>query len=81
LNDFQKIGDLSLVTGMATVTLVGHSLSTIPGFLSQVLDAAGEWEVRLVAHRSSPNSLTLMVEESRADDLVRLLHDRFISHP
>jgi len=81
LNDFQKIGDLSLVPAMATVTLVGHSLCDIPGFLSQVLDAAGEWEVRLVAHRSSPNSLTLLVEESSAEDLVRRFHSRFISQP
>ncbi|MBN1895293.1 aspartate kinase [bacterium] len=80
LNDFQRIGDLSLVPSMATVTLVGQSLAGLPGFLSRVLDAAGEREVRLVAHRSSPNSLTLLVEESCADDLVRRFHHRFISH-
>ncbi|HEX9886750.1 MAG TPA: aspartate kinase [Longimicrobiales bacterium] len=70
--------EVELVRGMATITVVGQGLLDEPGVDGMVFQAVGSTPVRLVS-QASDVSLSFVVSQAEAPDVVRRLHDRLIA--
>jgi aspartate kinase len=70
-------GELSAVTGLCRIALVGSGMHGRPGVYArayQALDAAG---IEVHAVSTSSISITVLVAAGREDDALRALHDAF----
>lgn len=70
--------EVSVRTGLATVTVVGHGLLQTPGVVAQVFAEVGSTPVHLVS-QATDVSLSLVVDEADAHPLMRRLHDALIT--
>lgn len=75
--ELQEFADVTVGRALATVTVVGRGLMDEPGINARVFEAVGHTPVHLVS-QASDVSLSLVVDESRARDLVRRLHAELI---
>jgi aspartate kinase len=69
--------DVEVHTGSATITVVGHGLLDEPGINARVFDAVGRTPIQLIS-QASDVSLSLVVAETDAPELVRRLHTALI---
>lgn len=75
--ELSAFADVSILTGLATVTLVGRGLMSEPGINARVFEAVGTTPVHLVS-QASDVTLSLVVEGEHAPELVRRLHAHLI---
>ncbi|MBT8336819.1 MAG: aspartate kinase [Gemmatimonadetes bacterium] len=69
--------DVTVRTGLATVTVVGHGLLEEPGIGARVFQVVNRNRVHLVSQASNV-SLSFVVDEDSAPELVRRLHRTLI---
>jgi aspartate kinase len=65
----------------ALVCLVGEKLRRRPEIASEVFRTMSDVEIRMICHGASDRSISFLVDESRADESVRRLHQVFFSSP
>jgi aspartate kinase len=75
--ELEAFADVEAHTGLATITVVGHGLMDEPGINARVFDAVAHTPVQLIS-QASDVSLSLVVAEADAPDLVRRLHATLI---
>ena len=80
VEELSEFADVEVYEGLATVTVVGHGLMEEPG-----TDALVFWEVRrtpvYLISQASDVSLSFLVGEESAADLVRRLHTALVELP
>jgi aspartate kinase len=85
--DSKRLGEAIVKSGaavhihseLAVASLVGEGILARPSLLREALDSIVEAGIEVRAARSGSLSLSFLVEKRRAADLVRLLHDRFVT--
>jgi aspartate kinase len=77
LGDFAEV---EVIPGLATVTVVGHGLLEEPGIDALVFETVGTTPIHLIS-QASDVSLSLVVDDARAPELVRRLHDAVVGRP
>lgn len=75
--ELAAFADVSVVSGLATVTVVGRGLMSEPGSNARIFDAVGTTPVHLVS-QASDVTLSLVVDAADAPDLVRRLHAQLV---
>lgn len=75
--ELSAFADVTILRGLATVTLVGRGLMSEPGVNARVFEAVGTTPVHLVS-QASDVTLSLVVEGEHAPGLVRRLHTHLI---
>ncbi len=70
--------DVQVDRGLGSVSAVGLGVGDSPRALLRALRALRERDVEVVTSFTSREALTCLVEESRVDDAVQILHDLFI---
>lgn len=78
MSDLARCSEPQLIRPVASVSIVGTRLQyTLPA-LPSLLHVLDRQTVHLLAHAANDRSLTFVVEESAADDIVRHLHDDIV---
>lgn len=78
--ELRAFADVEVRRGLATVTVVGHGMLRRPGIDALVFWNVERTPVRLIS-QASDVSLSLVVDDSDAAGLVRLLHEALIELP
>jgi diaminopimelate decarboxylase/aspartate kinase len=72
--DLEHCSEPQVVSGVASVSIVGaHLQRALPG-LPALMEALEDRRVYLLAHAANDHSLTFVIDEEEADDVVRRLH-------
>ena len=79
LDDLRELCTPRLIRPTASVSLVGSGIRTILHQWAGALELFEDADVHLVSQAANDLSLTLVVDESSADRVVRRLHDRLFS--
>ena len=72
--DLERYSEPQVVSGVASVSIVGAHLQRALRGLPSLLDALEERRVYLLAHAANDHSLTFVIDEEDLDDVVRRLH-------
>jgi len=76
LEDLRELCEPRLIRPAAAVSLVGSGIRTLLHEWAGVLEEFEDEDVYLVSQAANDLSLTMVVNESSADDLVRRIHER-----
>jgi len=74
LADLRRCSDPQIISGVASVSVVGAHLQRVLPALPSLLDALEGHRIYLLAHAANDHSLTFVIDEEEADDVVRMLH-------
>jgi aspartate kinase len=75
--ELEEVDDVELVSGLATVTVVGHGLLREPGLNARVFQTVGLTPVYLIS-QASDVSLSFVVEAAEAPRLTARLHKELL---
>lgn len=81
LDDLSEIATARLIRPTASVSLVGTGIRDILHEWAAVLEVFEDENVYMVSQAANDLSLSLVVNDSSADGLVRSIHDRLFSEP
>ncbi|MBC8031733.1 MAG: lysine-sensitive aspartokinase 3 [Pyrinomonadaceae bacterium] len=73
----QEFGTVSVESGRAIVCIVGEGLRSTPGIAARIFSTISDINVSLISQGASRINLTFAVEEARAAEAVRRLHQEF----
>lgn len=79
LNELRTFCDVHIEENLALIALVGNNLHATAGLSGPVFSALSDVNIRLICHGASSHNLCFLVEESRAEETVRTLHEMFIN--
>ena len=77
VEDLRPHGAVRVESDRAIVCIVGEGLRNTPGIAGRVFSTIRDINVLLISQGASNINLTFVVEEERARDAVRLLHEAF----
>lgn len=77
VEELKRFAEVEVLTGMATVSVVGRGLLERPGIVSRVFTALGVTPVFLIS-QASDVSLSLVLAEDNVRDVVTRLHDTLV---
>jgi aspartate kinase len=72
-----RIGEVRVLTGLATVSIVGEGLATDPRLTADATRALGDLPIQLVARPSGGRTLAFVVDARQASTAMSRLHDCF----
>jgi len=75
--DLQTFGTVTVEAGRAIVCVVGEGLRSTPGIAARIFSTISDINVSLISQGASRINLTFAVEEARAAEAVRRLHEEF----
>ena len=74
-HELEGIADLRWEKQKALVCLVGEQVRRRPEIASQALHAISDIDLRMMCQGASERSISFLVDDSRAEEAVRRLHD------
>jgi len=77
VQDLQAVADVRWENHKALVCLVGENIRRQPEVASRVFAAVSDMDVRVLCQGASERTLSFLVDESRAEESVRRLHNMF----
>lgn len=77
VDELQAFGTVSVEAGRAIVCVVGEGLRSTPGIAARIFSTISDINVSLISQGASRINLTFAVEEARAAETVRRLHQEF----
>ncbi len=78
LAELGRFAEVLVEKDLALIALIGNDLQKTSGIGGPLLTAMEDYNVRLVCHGASPNNLCFLVDVSEAEEIVRMLHAKFI---
>ena len=79
LPDLRLLGDVAIERERGVVSLVGAELSARAGHMARALHAAGEVPVHMLSLSATGINLTMVVDGTAVDDVMRRLHAEFFA--
>ncbi len=79
--ELEAFGTVSVEAGRAIVCIVGEGLRSTPGIAARIFSTISDINVSLISQGASRINLTFAVEEARAAEAVRRLHQEFFGTP
>ena len=73
----EDVADVTRETNMAIVCAVGDGLKDDPSFVGHLLDAIGGVPIRMLSQAAARRNITLVINESDLENVLRRVHDRF----
>ena len=77
VKDLERFGTVSVEGAQAIVCIVGEGLRSTPGIAARIFSTISDINVSLISQGASRINLTFAVEEARAAEAVRRLHQEF----
>lgn len=78
LQELGRFAKVVVEKNLSLIALIGNDLQKTSGIGGPLLTAMEDYNVRLVCHGASPNNLCFLVDQSESEDIVRMLHAKFI---
>lgn len=78
LEELQKFSQVEIVRNLSLIALVGNNLDATAGLSGPVFGSLQETNIHLICHGASSHNLCFLVAENEAEEVVRVLHKRFI---
>jgi aspartate kinase len=75
--DLREFAEVSVLTGLAVVSVVGRALRTTAGIAVRVFRALGDVNVVLISQGASDTNMTFVVDAKDAPEALRRLHGEF----
>jgi len=80
VRELETFGTVSVEGGRAIVCIVGEGLRSTPGIAARIFSTISDINVSLISQGASRINLTFAVEEARAAETVRRLHQEFFEN-
>ncbi|MTI86413.1 MAG: lysine-sensitive aspartokinase 3 [Balneolaceae bacterium] len=79
LDELRKFAEVTVEEDLALVALIGNNLDSTSGVVGPLFTALEQFNIRVVCHGASSNNLCFIINEEDAEDIIRMLHDKFIT--
>lgn len=80
LEELGQFAEVIVEDGLALIALIGNNLQKTSGIGGPLFSALEPYNLRLICHGASPNNLCLLVGQNEAEDIVKMLHRKFITN-
>lgn len=80
LQELRKFCEVELESNLSLIALVGNNLDATAGLSGPVFGSLEDINVRLICHGASSHNLCFLVAENEAEEVVRVLHKKFITN-
>lgn len=77
MRDLGEIGTVKVYEDQALISMVGKNLLAGKGIAARAFEALSAYPVRMISQGSSDTNLSVVVENSHANEAVQALHDAF----
>lgn len=78
LKELQKFSEIELTRNLSLVALVGNNLDETAGLSGPIFGSLVDINIHLICHGASSHNLCFLVSENDAEEVVQVLHNRFI---
>ncbi|WP_020401930.1 lysine-sensitive aspartokinase 3 [Gracilimonas tropica] len=78
LEELGHFAEVLVEKDLALIALIGNDLQKTSGIGGPLFTALENYNVRLICHGASPNNLCFLVDHKQAEDIVRMVHKKFI---
>jgi aspartate kinase len=79
LDELRRFAEVIVEDELALIALIGNNLQKTSGIGGPLFTALEKYNVRLICHGASPNNLCFLVDHEQSEDIVRMLHSKFIT--
>lgn len=79
LGELRSFCEVNLEGNLSLIALIGNNLDTTAGLSGPVFGALENVNIRMICHGASSHNLCFLVGEGEAEEVVRVLHKKFIS--
>ncbi|MEX0719890.1 MAG: lysine-sensitive aspartokinase 3 [Balneolaceae bacterium] len=79
LNELRKFAEVVVETDFALIALIGNNLQQTSGISGPLFKALEDYNVRLICHGASSNNVCVLVDQDQSEDIIRMLHKKFIT--
>jgi len=79
LEELGRFAEVIVEKELALIALIGNNLQKTSGIGGPLFTALEKYNVRLICHGASPNNLCFLVDHEQSEDVVRMLHKKFIT--
>ncbi len=79
LTKLREFCDVEVEKDLSLVALIGNRLDQTSGISGELFSLLNDHNIRLVCHGASPNNVCFLVKEGTGEEIVRLLHKKFIN--
>lgn len=79
LNELRSFCEVDIEGKLSLIALVGNNLDKTAGLSGPVFGALENVNIRMICHGASSHNLCFLVAEDDAEEVVRVLHKKFIS--
>lgn len=79
IEELKTFSEVEIERGLSLVALVGNNLNETAGLSGPVFGALEDVNIHLICHGASSHNLCFLVAEKEAEDVIRVLHKKFIS--
>ena len=73
----ESVADVTHESNMAIVCAVGDGLQNDPAFVAHLLEAVAGVPIRMLSQAAARRNITLVINESDLENVLRRVHDRF----
>lgn len=80
LDELREFCDVNIEKDLSLVALVGSNLHATAGLSGPVFESLNDVNIRLICHGASSHNLCFLVNEKQAEDVVQILHHKFITN-
>lgn len=78
LDELQEFAEVIVEKELALIALIGNDLQKTSGIGGPLFSALQDHNIRLICHGASPNNLCFLVNLDEAEEIVQVLHHKFI---
>jgi aspartate kinase len=79
LDELRSFCEVDIEGKLSLIALIGNNLDTTAGLSGPVFGALENVNIRMICHGASSHNLCFLVAEEEAEDVVRVLHKKFIT--
>jgi aspartate kinase len=79
LEELGRFAEVVVEEDLALIALIGNNMQKTSGLGGPLFTALEKYNVRLICHGASPNNLCLLVDHDQAEEIVQMLHKKFIT--
>lgn len=78
MNELRSFCEVNIERNLALIAVVGNKLDATAGLSGPVFGSLLNVNIRLICHGASSHNLCFLVAESEAEEVVKILHNKFI---
>ncbi|MEX2602859.1 MAG: lysine-sensitive aspartokinase 3 [Gracilimonas sp.] len=78
IEELERFAEVIVEKDLALIALIGNDLQKTSGIGGPLFTALEKYNIRLICHGASPNNLCFLVDHDDAEEIVRMVHNKFI---